>query len=84
MWVRAFTLACGDRLPALVARHARMKLRAAQPPLLERGRQAAARLVEADGQQARARDRSALGEGLDRPAPQVVQIGDGIIGPATK
>ena len=60
-------------------RHARDGARVAQPPLLERGRQPAARLVEADGEQARARDRSALGEGLDRPNAQVVQIGDGII-----
>ena len=54
------------RPPPVLGRHPGMEPRVAQPPRLERRREPAGRLVEPDGEQARARDRAAARR---RPRP---------------
>ena len=54
-----------------------------QPSRLERCRKAAARLVDADGEQARSGDRAVFGEGLGCPVAQLVEVGGGFVAPAS-
>ena len=70
--------------PPVLGRHPREEPRVVQPSRLERCRKAAARLVDADGEQARSGDRAVLGEGLGCPVAQLVEVGGGFVAPASE